>query len=89
MAKPLVLRGMPPVSPPHQPEPFAPCITLNLRDDVLPPGLVDVKEDANNEEDESYLQEILTITIAIYQCLICTDTPFPDHAKELEFVRIA
>ena len=57
MAKPLVLRGMPPVSPPHQPEPFAPCITLNLHDDVLPPGLVDVKEDANNEEDESYLQE--------------------------------
>ena len=34
-------------------------------------------------------QEILTIAIAIYQCLICTDTPFPDHAKELEFVRIA
>ena len=34
-------------------------------------------------------QEILTIAIAIYRCLICTDTPFPDHAKELEFVRIA
>jgi hypothetical protein len=34
-------------------------------------------------------QEILTIAIAIYQCLICTGTPFPDHAKELGFVRIA
>jgi hypothetical protein len=34
-------------------------------------------------------QEILAIAIAIYRCLICTDTPFPDHAKELEFVRIA
>ena len=42
---------MPPVSPPCQPEPFAPHITLDLRDDVLPPGLVDV------EEDDSYLQE--------------------------------
>ena len=48
---------MPPVSPPCQPEPFAPHITLDLRDDVLPPGPVDVEEDANNEEDDSYLQE--------------------------------
>ena len=48
---------MPPVSPPCQTEPFSPSITFNLCDDVLPPGLVDVKEDANNEEDESYLQK--------------------------------
>jgi hypothetical protein len=34
-------------------------------------------------------QEILAIAIAIYRCLICTNTPFPDHVKELEFVRIA
>jgi hypothetical protein len=33
-------------------------------------------------------QEVLSIAIAIYRCLICTDTPFPDHAKELEFVKI-
>jgi hypothetical protein len=33
-------------------------------------------------------QEVLAIAIAIYRCLICTDTPFPDHAKELEFVKI-
>jgi hypothetical protein len=64
MAKPPILRGMPPASPPHQPEPFAPRITLNLRDDILPPGLVDVEEDdedrgmhANDKEDESYLRE--------------------------------
>jgi len=34
-------------------------------------------------------QEILAISIAVYRCLICTNTPFPDHAKELEFVRLA
>jgi hypothetical protein len=33
-------------------------------------------------------QEVLVIAIAIYRCLICIDTPFPDHAKELEFVKI-
>ena len=44
------------MSPPRQPEPFSPRITLNLCDDVLPLGLVDVEEGANNE-DESYLQE--------------------------------
>ena len=34
-------------------------------------------------------QEILSIAIAIYRCLICTNTPFPDHSQELEFVMIA
>lgn len=56
---------MPPASPLRQPEPFAPRITLNLRDDYLPPGLMDVEVDdedgvmyTNNEdEDEFYLRE--------------------------------
>jgi hypothetical protein len=34
-------------------------------------------------------QEILSVAIAVYRCLISTDTPFPDHSKELEFVKIA
>jgi hypothetical protein len=34
-------------------------------------------------------QEILAIAITNYCCLICTDTPFPDHSKELQFVTIA
>jgi len=33
-------------------------------------------------------QEILSVAIAVYRCLIATDTPFPDHSKELEFVKI-
>jgi hypothetical protein len=33
-------------------------------------------------------QEVLTVAIAIYRCLICTDTPYPDHSQELEFVKI-
>ncbi|KIM88272.1 hypothetical protein PILCRDRAFT_62582, partial [Piloderma croceum F 1598] len=33
-------------------------------------------------------QEVLAVAIAVYRCLICTDTPFPDHAKELEFAKI-
>jgi hypothetical protein len=33
-------------------------------------------------------QEVFAIAIAVYCCLICTDTPFPDHAKELEFAKI-
>ena len=33
-------------------------------------------------------QEVLAIAIAIYRCLICTNTPFPDHTKELKFVKI-
>ena len=40
----------------HQCLPHA-SLSHNLHDDVLPLGLVDVEEDANNEEDESYLQE--------------------------------
>jgi len=34
-------------------------------------------------------QEILSTAIAVYRCLICTNTPFPDHSQELEFVTIA
>jgi hypothetical protein len=33
-------------------------------------------------------QKVLAIAIAVYRCLICTDTPFLDHAKELEFAKI-
>ena len=33
-------------------------------------------------------QEVLSIAIAIYRCLICTDTPFLDHTKELKFIKI-
>jgi len=33
-------------------------------------------------------QEVVSIAIAVYHCLISTDTPFPDHLKELEFVKI-
>ena len=56
---------MPPASSLCQPEPFAPRITLNLHDDYLPLGLMDVEVDGedgvmytnNEDEDEFYLRE--------------------------------
>ena len=33
-------------------------------------------------------QEVLTIAIAVYRCLVCINTPFLDHTKELEFIKI-
>jgi hypothetical protein len=39
------------------------------------------------KEYDDVTQKILAIPI--YHCLISTDTPFPNHAKELKFVRIA
>jgi hypothetical protein len=38
------------------------------------------------KDTNNMTQEVLAI--AIYRCLIYTNTPFPDHAKELEFVKI-
>jgi len=34
-------------------------------------------------------QEVLSVAIAVYRCLISSEAPFPDHSKELEFVKIA
>ena len=38
---------------------------------------------------DNVTQEILGVAIPIYRCLVCTRAPFPDHTKELEFVKIA
>ena len=41
---------------------------------------------AKNYDDMT--QEVLTVAITIYHCLICTNMPYPDHSQELEFVKI-
>lgn len=34
-------------------------------------------------------QEILSLAISLYRCWICTDTAFPDHLMETDWVREA
>ena len=54
-----VFQGMSPTPSPREPTPFAPCLTLNLRDDPIPAGYSRSTHTADNSPDDDDKDEQL------------------------------